>query len=386
MTPRDRIIRWAVNAAFHLSIFGFVSVIGLVVVFAQPKPLKQTLAESGVYKEFVGALVEQSMAANQRSSVPLDDPQVQAIVQRSFSPAKLQQATETVIDASYGWAYGKKKNIEFVVDFSGNKRNLAHELSAYAFGRIENLPNCNGRVDSYDPFTANCRIFFESELDEQAKLTQQIYNNQDILPNPVVTDESLPKVSGGQRLDDAYKLLPKVMPIASSLPILLGGLVAALGLLQVRMSAKPRSGVRQVASGLLSDGGFLGASTLLFGKIMPIVTPGLSLQLQGSAVQTVLNKPFQTISNQIENTVLLTCFSLILIAVCMLLIERGTRPYSPYLNIEKRSGVAGAGNKARNLAPGAKLKPKDAPVVSSEQAEKRTKRRTKNKKYRKIKL
>ncbi len=386
MKPRDRVIRWAANAAFHLSLFGFISVIGLVATFASPGPLKRALQDSGIYDQFVDALVDQSAAVNQRSSVPLEDPEVRRIINRSFSPVLLQTSTEKVIDAGYDWAYGRKPAIDFTINLDSNKRSLANELSTYAFKRIQTLPNCNGQVTSYDPFTANCRIFFESDLAEQAKLTEQIYSNKDVLPNPVITDDSLPKVNGGHRLETAYPLLPKIMPIVSGLPYILGGLSAVLGLLLVRLSSKARAGVRQVAGGLISDAGFLGASTLLFGKIMPVVAPGLSMQLQGSEVQAVLNKPFQIVSDRIENTVLLTCFGVILTGVCMFLLERGTRPYSPYLNAEKRSGIAGAGSKARALTPNAKLKPKDAPVVSSEQAEKLTKRRVKNKKYRKIRL
>lgn len=385
MKPRDRAIRWAANAAFHLSIFGFVSIVGLVTMFATPGPLKQALKQSGVYDQFVGALLNQSAAVS-RGSVPLDDPEVQQLVERSFRPTQLQKAAETVIDAGYDWAYERKPTIDFSVDLDTSKRNLANELSTYAFTRIQTLPLCQGVIETYNPFTAQCRIFFESELNEQAKLNSQIYNNKDILPNPLLTDDSLPKTKDGLRLDQSYGWLPKVMPALGGLPFILGGTVAALGLLLVRLSSKSRAGVRQVAGGLISDAGFLGASTLLFGKVMPVVAPGLSMQLQGSQVQDVLNKPFQVVSDRIENTVLLTCASLIITGVCMLLLERGTRPYSPYLDIEKRSGVATTGAKSRNLGQNAKLKPKDAPVVSSEQGEKHTKRRAKNKKYRKIRL
>jgi hypothetical protein len=114
-----------------------------------------------------------------------------------------------------------------------------------------------------DPLTVPCRIPGVSSTQISRQVSDQILNNKDFLPNPIITADNLPKNDQGKTAFEQLGQLPKAFKLGKSSGLILAILTALLGLALVFLRHDKRRGIRTVAISLLGVGIFLALSTLL---------------------------------------------------------------------------------------------------------------------------
>lgn len=182
-------------------------------MFGTPQPLKQALSNSGIYSSFTHNFVQDQVATD-TSQIPLQQPEIQAAIQKAFPPTLLEQNSNKIIDGTYDWVQGRSDSPDFAVNLSDAKNNLANYIADYVRTRSAALPVCNyaqlselGSISNIDPYKATCRPgqISPDAIAEQAK---QDVLTSDFLNNPELTASTI-KSSDGKTLQEQLKVVPE---------------------------------------------------------------------------------------------------------------------------------------------------------------------------------
>jgi hypothetical protein len=261
------------SSAFKILLLLTATVMAIVIVLGNPKPLKTSLSESKVYDALVDNAIKSMESPNkpqegQEDGISLSQPEVKQAVQNAFTPALLQGSTEQIIDGVYRWLDGKTPQPDFKIDLTNAKATLAANLSEYAVRRFNSLPACTTQQlrelnTDIDPLNVPCQVSGVSSTQISQKLNEEILNNKDFLPNPVITADNLPKNDQGKTSFEQLDQLPKAFKLGKSSGLILAVLTVLLGLALVFLRHNKRRGIRTVAVSLLGVGIFLALTTLL---------------------------------------------------------------------------------------------------------------------------
>ncbi|HSX36700.1 MAG TPA: hypothetical protein VLG13_01090 [Patescibacteria group bacterium] len=238
--------------------------------FGKPDRLESWLSQSKLYDHFVATAIDQSNKSVKNSQnvndnsggLSLSDPGVQQAVKGAFTPATIQGAVNTVLNANYAWLEGKTATPEFSVDLSQQKATLAANLGTYAQTRAASLPRCASlsQVNSdFDPLSATCLPLGVTPAAAGQLAQQKIANSQDFLANPVITAQNLTQMNkrGDQSKQPYYQKLsqlPKAYRAATKLPWLVAALAVLSGVGVVFLAATRRKGMRRIGTLLVAGG------------------------------------------------------------------------------------------------------------------------------------
>jgi hypothetical protein len=106
------------SSFFKILLLFTATVMAIVVVFGNPKPLKTSLSDSKVYDTLVENALKSMESPNkpkegQGDGISLAQPEVKQAVKQAFTPALLQSSTEQIIDGVYRWLDSKSTEPDF---------------------------------------------------------------------------------------------------------------------------------------------------------------------------------------------------------------------------------------------------------------------------------
>jgi high-affinity Fe2+/Pb2+ permease len=349
-----------------ITLFSFGLVWSTFQVLHEPHYIKDALKTSGVYTSAVSEFLKEQdkkqvqSGQGDASDIPTSDPQVRAIITQSFPPQLLQQQVEGILDGTYGWASGKTGNLQFSIDLSSAKQNLADGLQQYALQRLDSLPACaaneipSGDVDA---FNATCVPNGVDHAAIAAKVHDQILGG-DFLKDSKI-DASTFKNKDGKTLSEQWKAAPKAYQ-GARLGVYAGAAtIALLVLAVVFLSATRRGGLRKVAVTAISDG----VATMLLVWLSSFAVHNFVHNVANAKgnetpLQPQLLKIVEALANDLRNWWMAYGAALVVIGIVTLLSLHLTKPRNVVDRAQAQPHKAGEGD-APDLPVG------DAPIRSS---------------------
>ena len=123
MKLAQALLRWFTSFLLHATILLVVLSLCFVFLFGNKQVAKDVLRESGVYNQFVQAILDDNKKASDGKVgiLPIDDPKIEDIAKEAFSPGTLQVKSEYFIDQLYAWLDGSAEKLEFTIDLNEQK-------------------------------------------------------------------------------------------------------------------------------------------------------------------------------------------------------------------------------------------------------------------------
>lgn len=358
-----------------------------VVISGNAAHIKQALVETNAYERFVPSIIEANTVQMQSSeSIPLNNPEITAIINQSFPAEMLQQNAEKVIDSFYSWLNAKTVTPAFRVDLTENKTQLAEGLGSYAVNRLAAQPVCTILPAQINPFTANCQPAGFSPQAQESLLVEQISNSPGLLPKTVFTAEDLPKVKSGRVITERYNYAPRLYSIIMWSPWIFGLILAGSGAGLVFLHRNKKIGLYRIGFEILSNGVLFMASPIIFGYIVPAVTKNVDLpSTSGAGTQTIMNDVIRYYSGFYDNFFINAGIYFSLAGLLAIVAARALQAAGNFGSIQQQAGLVSS-NAPRIKREGKEiLSALDVPIQSSESnVVSMTPKRTTNQKYRTI--
>lgn len=383
ITPQNLALA-VVSWLTRLLIYFTAVMTAISLLFGTPHVIKRTLVETKAYERFVPATIEANVRGGQpSSSLPLADEEVQKILIKSFPARDLQIKTEATIDSIYVWLNGATEQPEYKIDFGPNVDLLADEMSVYLINKVAFLPGCFDQPTEFDPLTTKCKPEPFDVIAERQELAKQIRENNGLLPKTVYTAKDLPRNQAGKTVIEQYPQIPTVFRLFKLSPIFLGLLTLLCGVTVLWLSRSKRRALKQLGTALISNGVFLCLSPIFFIYVLPQFAGGLQTGFGAHGAQTVSDDVSRMLNNKLSMWLLIVGALVTALGLAIRLLERGTRPQSPYGNVKKKSGLISS-IQPRSGNGRFKLDPAKVPLQSSEISVTKARKRKRDKKYRKI--
>jgi len=247
-------------AAFAFSflttlLFGFGLAWSVYHVFGTPHDLEISLSKSGIYESLVSELLKtETQDTSTTTAIPMNVPGVQQAVESAFPPSLLQSDTEQIINAVYSWTTGKSTSLNYTVDLSSAKQQLANGVGQYVASRLTALPKCTSitaETLSVDPFNATCAPPGLSVAAVSTAAEQNVLNS-DFLQNPVLTAHTA--TGNGKTVQSDFRIAPSVYKHIKQ--GIIGGAIGivALGVAVVYLAETRKSGLYRLSAAFISMG------------------------------------------------------------------------------------------------------------------------------------
>lgn len=265
-----RFSRNLIATVLKLSLVALATVAALVLPLSDPNHLKRELAQNQVYESVITELIEENALTYTGEGQQIDAATFRTAATKAFTPELLQSLTDEFLDGTYRWLQGRTAQPDFSLDISSARQAFAQSLAEQAVNRLNGLPACNFaqlqqlQISQIDPFSISCRppgINLEAEV---TRLTDQIANGSEFLPNRSLTVADLPKDASGRTVFEQLHYLPQAYQLLRpTLLILLLLTLLAAGLL-IYLHDSRRAGLRQAATTILGTGVFLAISAIVY--------------------------------------------------------------------------------------------------------------------------
>lgn len=375
---------WLSKLLMHGALVLFIASLAVIFLFGEKQATKDILIESGVYSSFVDAVIADNVktSANQLSSIPLSDPEIQKIAKQAFSPTALKNVTETFVDKLYAWLNGDEDSLKFEIELNPQKEVFIEQISTYAANRLVGLPSCGiEEVQNIAIFALKCRP--ENVPLEFVK--EQVHNDleaSEFFKDLRFTEQDLPKSKGGAPIYQEFAFVPPVMrALRTSLWNFVAVFVLASALF-ISLRRPLRKGFKSYGRDLLSNGGTLLVATVVFGFILPKMTNGFNIQ--GNETMTLMNKVSDTYIRHFDILIINVALQVAACGLIIVMLERLSRPDSIYRGIKKKAGLTTSIERSKVVIGKIVRKPVP-PIQTSEAPRKRKKTKSHaSKKYRKI--
>jgi hypothetical protein len=376
------VMLWFSSIVLHGTLLLIIASISIYFLFGNRNAAKEAFVDSGIYNEFVSAVLEENQDASTTtvSSLPLNDPEIQKIARQAFSPQALRRETEVVVDSVYDWLDEKSTRIEFDVSFVEEKTVFVELASTYAAQRLEALPSCGDRdISMIAIFSLDCRPEYVSSAYIKDKVADDL-NNAEFFKSMRYTQDSLPLTANGKSLSDQYAFVPQLLQtIKNSLWLFVIVFLLACSLYIV-IRRPFNKGMRSFGRDLVTNSGALLLATIVFGFILPRYTDNFAIK--GTGTSDLFNRLFETYIHRFDIIIINITLQVAIIGVLILMLEKFSRP-SKYHNVKKKSGLTSSYEKKKVQG---KLVRKQMPPVQSSEVPKVRPRKAKKvpKQYRKI--
>jgi hypothetical protein len=248
-----------------------------VVLFGTSSHLKTAIQDSGIYNNFVGAVLDKSVkTSNDPSSAKLlADKGIQEVAKQTFTPGVLQQKSEQFIDSTYNWMDGTSPHLAVNINLTEERQALLTNLAAYGQQRASQLPACTveqlGQVQgNQDILTIPCLPPGINIQQASQQFSADVVNSAGFLKDPALKSDDL-LAEGDAKANQQLKQIPKVFQLFTLSPWLAGILLVLLTSALLFLNPSRRSAIRSIAWMLIITGGFLlvaiAVYTFLFSKI-----------------------------------------------------------------------------------------------------------------------
>ena len=237
-------------------------VFAITQIVSSTSSVERALQNSGVYDNFVLIVLDNSakQAKSPQEKLLLSDPEVRAVIQKSFPPETLEASATSVVKGVFGWLQGNTTEPEFTIDLSGTKERLTANLTAFADKRIRSLPVCTQQqLQTINPQGDLLSLPCQPPGVDIAQLSSQFSNdllaNVDFLDKPTITNETLSKESDKSVTADLEQV-PKTYQAAQASKWILLGVSLVLACLLVFVRRDKQAGISYVAWSFIGAAAF----------------------------------------------------------------------------------------------------------------------------------
>ncbi len=374
------------NSSFKLLLFLTIGIVAAILIYSDKTYISSTLKSNDVYSKIVVSLLEtnkeQSLTAG--SDLTLENEEVQKLISESFPAEDLESNTNQILNAVYSWLEQDVDRLEFTIDLTENKQQLADGLAIYAVNRLQKLPICEEIAPNIDPFSSTCQPP-DIDYEKEAKIiSEQLYNESGFLEEPVLTEKSVLEDSDGIAFETKYQKIPTYYAIVKQIPVYVVLLLIILALIVIFSSSTKKIGIRKIGRGLVGAGASIIIFTFLFSFVLPTVTGSLPIfQPNDQGIDALINEVSLDFSRDYSLMIIKLSVPLIFVGSIMIIYVNSTKNLKDYKAAKLKSGVISSNEqKAKSKTKTSKnLKP---PIQSSENSDTKPKKKIKNKKYRKI--
>lgn len=223
------------------------------------QPVKDALASSGIYEDFVGEAVDDIPGSI--ATIIKFEPEVRDVIVEAAIPS-MKEDTEAGIDNLLAWLQGSTKEVTFTVEAADAQEPVAKAVGNYTQKMIEDLDECTSVPPNFNvnnPFLWGCKLpntdaatyntaFYEVVKDNKA-FAQTTYTLDDILG------------MSEQELTEDYQAFTAIYPSAvatawiSAIVIVLGTIAVWFLSRSVRRTLR-QTGIVFVIGGVLLIGAF----------------------------------------------------------------------------------------------------------------------------------
>lgn len=277
-------VLWLTILLLPLMLFSLAGSFAISRSFGGPEPVKDILADSGLYGSAVDTFLEatDNPTVEERDSLSVDNPIVRQAFQKAFPEEFVQSSAENFIDGTFAWLEGEAAEPNFRIDLREAKATFISEVAAGAEARAESLPACRtGQANASSPLSLTClpQGVSPEEVGEQIK---RDLAREEFLKDPVITAGSI-KSADGQSVF-ANQNLPNIYQKLSGVPLGLALLTLAALLAVVFLSQNHWQGLKKAGIVLL----VVGLTILLFSwvavKAVDSVASSNALQFENTAL------------------------------------------------------------------------------------------------------
>lgn len=257
------VVAYFLTILLFSSLFLAVTVTSTNLAFAKPSRIEHWIAQSGLYDSLVSTAIDQAQKSTTNSTaggVSIKDPAVKQAAEHAFPASRIQNITNTFLDANYAWLQKKTPTPQFKIDLTDAKQQYANDIGTAVTAHLKSVPQCTPAqllaLQSTDPLTVTCRPNGLDPVVAGKDITTQLMSNDGFLANPVITASSLNAhgTNGGKayyvkfaHAPDAYKLV-----LISPWGFLLLSILCILAIIFV--SVKRRAGLRRVGTAFILTG------------------------------------------------------------------------------------------------------------------------------------
>lgn len=253
------IFSWLSLMLLGPALFITATVFAFFAVFNE-STIKGVLDKNNAYEQLVPAVLEtakDNTKTRGKVDIPLNEPWVREVADKSFPAADLQTKTETLLAGTFAWLESETEEPEFTVDFTGNKQALAQGIGEYATKRAAGLPACTrfNLPQSIDALTITCLPPGVSPSQVGQELTNQVNSNQSgILSDPIISGDDLIKSKDGKNPTDNLEGLRDIFALKPLLSWLLPLILALLVAGGLALAPDRRTGIKRTGRILLGSG------------------------------------------------------------------------------------------------------------------------------------
>lgn len=324
------------SSVLKFSLFMVAMTAAINAVFGTPAILKTSIADSGIYQSFIPNTLDETLKEQGHSveNVPLNDPEVRSAFQSAFTPELLQRTAEQFIDSIYGWLEGNSPSPDFRIDLTESKQNLVSSLGDYAAKRAAGLPACNFQQlrelqgTDIDPFSVSCLPPGLTPTTVRQQVITDLASSKELLGDPVLTEENLPKNERGQTVFQQASQLPDIYQKAKGAPYFFGllGLLVMAGV--ILLNEDRRRGFRIVGYSFLTVGVVVLVSTWLVAYAMGRLKQpnGELAKLSNTNFEHSLVELVSKITSALNSKLYVFCLVYIAIGACVFVVLHRTRP------------------------------------------------------------
>ena len=335
------LFKWFSSVIFHASLFALIGAICFSVFFGSSQKIKNSIAESGIYNEFVDSVIKSNLANGNtdNSSIPFNDTKVQEIAKSIFTPALLQNQTDKLIDGGYSWLDGSETKLKFSVDLSKQRLQLIDSLSTYAAERLNGLRPCSlDELKNPNVFTLQCQPpgFYQELVKNQVS---NDLSNSDFLKDANYNESSLPLTKDGKTIDQKYSFAPVIFKILKNGIWVFGGLFLITASLYVVARLPLRKGIKAFGKDMLTNGIMLIIFTIFYSLFLPKITSSFNLQSGGSGAEAFTNVS-KYFTSRLDTLIINISIQIATVGLIVLIAERMSRPSSLYSSLAKKTGIS----------------------------------------------
>ena len=378
------LFRWLTTVILHLSLFALIGAICFSVFFGNSSDLKNSIAESGVYESFVPTIISANIEqqTSESSSIPLEDKEIQKIINEVFNPGLLQLSADNVVDGIYSWLDGTSDNLKFNIDFTEQRLEIIERLSTYSATRLKGLPPCTAlELQTANVFRLECQPpgFYEMLVKNQVS---NDLTNSDFLKDPFLTEKNLPIVKDGVAIDEKFHFAPTIFTVLKN-GIWIFSITFLLATAVYISIRKPiRKGINAFSKDLLANGIMLLVFTVFYSILVPRLLSSYSLQANTGS--NALNESLNYFTNRLDILVINIAIQITALGAIILVIEKMSRTAGIYGALAKKAGIITSVKPVQKFVK--KEKMNKPPVQTSETAKKPKITKQKTSKFRKMGL
>ena len=278
---------------------------GVLRVVGSPEPIKQVLADSGIYKSIIPSSLEQAGSDSTNDVVPFDNPLVISAAESTFGGEYLEKTTGGVIDSIYRWLEGQTPVPDFKIDLTKKKTEFATKVGNAVSKRVADLPRCTtSTVSGFDAFEAKCHPAGVAAPQAGAAVKNQLLKSDDFLEDTVITASDIKSADSdkpffGNQLKNAPEAYQKFK--ASPVVLAIFAVLALAGTLL--LSRNKLSGLKHVGFILAGVGIFLlifagGINEAVDNKVIS------QISLENQALQDNVRQLVGDIADRVSNSFL----------------------------------------------------------------------------------